>query len=87
MDCIGFNYLVMINYSLDLLSSAKIVNLPELTKHFSENFSRAAQAGTHGRETALLASVSACLISVLAHRIAVLACPSNGTAVPARGYS
>jgi len=38
MDCIGFNYLVMINYSLDLLSSAKIVNLPELTKHFSENF-------------------------------------------------
>ena len=47
---------------------------------FFEKYSRAAQAGAHGRETALLASVSACLISVLAH-------PSYGTAVPARGNS
>jgi hypothetical protein len=42
--------------------------------------SRSTQASAHGRETAHHASVSACLISVLAH-------PSYGTAVPARGNS
>ena len=61
---------------------------------FFEKYSRAAQAGAHGRETARLASVSACLISVSACLISVAAClisvlahPSNGTAVPARGNS
>jgi hypothetical protein len=42
---------------------------------FFEKYSRAAQAGAHGRETALLASVSACLITGYSCLITGYSCP------------